>query len=76
MHEVDDLAVDGRGELRDVVQHGLLVAPIEAIGPVPGQLAKVSGGHARAPNPPQPTVVAIARRQSPLKVVESLGTLR
>ena len=49
VQEVDVLAVDGRDELRDLVQPGLLGAPVEAVGPVAGQVLQVVQGYAAGP---------------------------
>jgi hypothetical protein len=49
MQEVDRLPVDDGDELRELVQHRLLLAPVEAVGPVAGQLLEVVEGHPPAP---------------------------
>jgi hypothetical protein len=49
VHEVDPLAVDGGGELRVLVEPGLLGAPVVAALPVPGELPQVAERHATAP---------------------------
>ena len=49
MQEVDVLAVDRGDELRDLVQPGLLGPPVEAVGPVAGQVLQVVQRDAASP---------------------------
>ena len=49
MQEVDGLAVDLGAELRVRVEFGLLGAPVEAVGPVIGELPQVFDRHAALP---------------------------
>ena len=49
VQEVDVLAVDGRHELRELVQSGLLDSPVEPVGPVAGQVLQVVQRHAAGP---------------------------
>jgi hypothetical protein len=49
VEEVDVLPVDGGGELGELVEPGLLLGPVVAVGPVPGQLFQVAEGHPAGP---------------------------
>ena len=72
VREVDVGPVDGGGELRELVEPGLLLAPVVAVGPVGGQLLEVTEGDAAGP-PDAGQLVGPAGAVQPVAQVVQVG---
>jgi hypothetical protein len=70
VREVDALAVDLGGELRELVEPPLVRPPVVAVAPVPGQLAQVVAGDAVLPPGTRQLVGPAGRVQPAVQLVQ------